>query len=197
MNCKLLKFTTFTHKIIPIMKKILASIAAIATLTGFASSAHAGGTNAPGGSTGSATFTSSHAGSVSGTCSLAVTDGVLPLNQGFVSSLTSTTDGTISTVCNTTTSNIKVGINTGTSSAPSQTGYTQAFKLTAGTGAYPTAPTGGAFVASPATYTKTDLSNGLSATPSTMSITAQASVPTTQLLAAGSYSIDVDVTVVP
>ena len=177
------------------MKKILASVAALAALTGFAGSAHAGGTNVPtGGSTSPATFTSNHSGSVAGTCSLAVTDGVLPTNQGFVSSLTSTTPGKISTVCNTTASTIAVSINTGTSVAPPQPNYTSSYRLSAGTGAYPAAPTAGFVTTS---YNQTDLSNGFSSVASTMDVTAKASVPPSQLLTAGAYSIDVDVTVTP
>ncbi len=176
------------------MNKILASLITISTIAGLASAAHAGGGNAPGGSSSAASFTSSHSGSVSGTCSLAVTDGVMPINQGFVSSLTSTTKGSIATVCNTTSSNIAVTLDPGLS--PAQPGYVEEFQLDGGTGAYPANASGG-FQPTGYTYSLTDLSNGFSGIASTMDVTARGSVPTPQLLAAGAYTINVKATVTP
>jgi hypothetical protein len=181
------------------MKKILASLIAISTVVGFASASHAGGSNAPGGNTVATNFTSDHTGSVDGTCSLTVVNGVLPNNQGFVSSLTSTTKGSISTVCNTTTSTIAVKLDTGV--APTQPGYVEEFQLDAGTGAYPAGAAGagvsGGFQGTAYTYNKIDLSNGFSGIPSTMDVTARGSVTTPQILAAGSYTIKVKATVTP
>ncbi len=176
------------------MKHLLAVFLLLGSTLAIPQLANAGGNNIPGGSTTSANFTSNHTGSVAGTCSLTVVNGQLPTNTGFVSSLTSTTPGTISTVCNTTTSTIAVNLIAG--SAPAQTGYAEQFRLLNGTGAYPPNPSGG-FQGSGYTYTKTNLSNGFSGIPSSMSVVARGAVAPVKILAAGNYVIRVQATVTP
>lgn len=176
------------------MKKFIAVIAAVASVAASTSIANASGTNAPGGATAAANFNSVFTGSVAGTCSLTVTDGTLPANQGFVSSLTTVagSEGKIATVCNTTTSKLDVSLAAGT--APTtQTGYVQQYSLTSGTGAY--AATNIPFTA--AATTVNNLSNGFSSTPSEVLVSAKGSVPTTQVLQAGTYTINVTATVTP
>jgi hypothetical protein len=184
------------------MKKFIAVIAAVASVVASTSIANAGGTNAPGGSTAAANFTSVFNGSVAGTCSLTVMDGTLPTNQGFVSSLTTVAggEGKIKTVCNTTTSTLNVTLDPGV--APVQAGYVEEFALTAGTGAYALGGTATVVGPAPATFAAgdrdyTDLSNAFSATESVLDVTAKGSVAPANLLAAGNYTINVKATVTP
>jgi hypothetical protein len=170
------------------MKKILSALIAVSAVAGFAGAANAAGNDPGFGAT--TGFDSIHTGDVVATCSLDVTDGALPTSQGFVSSLTSTTTGKISTVCNSTGSTITVTLGTGV--APTQPNYTQDFKLDNGSGAYNTVSTG--FISA---YNQTDLSNGFSSVASNLDITARASVPTSQVLAAGTYTVVVNATVTP
>jgi hypothetical protein len=168
------------------MKIFLASLITVAAVAIFASTAHAD------------TGTSTHTGDVAGTCTLDVTDGALPTDQGLVTQLSTPTGdrGTISTVCNTTGSNIIVSLGVG--SHPVQAGYYERFKLTNGNGAYLSTaapyPSSGFTAVS---YTKSDLSNGFSSTASTMKVSAQAGVPSGRYLAAGDYTVVLDVSVTP
>jgi hypothetical protein len=172
------------------MRKILSALIAAFAVAGFTSSASAAG-NDPG--FGTATdFDSIHTGDVVATCSLDVTDGALPTGQGFVNSLTSTTKGKISTVCNSVGSTLKVELVPGVH--PTQPNYTERFRLNGGTGAYATGLPSG-FIAGP--YNKTNLSNGFSSAISKIDVTARASVPTSQVLAVGTYTINVRATVTP
>lgn len=175
------------------MKKLfLALLLTTSVSIGWSSAAEAGGSNIPGGSLSIASYNSNHSGSVAGTCSLAVVDGILPINQGFVSSLTSTTKGKISTVCNTTSSSLTVKLVAG--SAPSQAGYAETFKLDGGTGAYFTGLPNGF---NSTTYTKNNISSGFSGIASNINVTARGAVAPSKLLAAGSYTIKVQATVTP
>jgi hypothetical protein len=172
------------------MGKTLSSLIAVSALAGLATAASAAG-NDPGFGTATG-YDSIHTGSVVATCSLDVTDGALPTGQGFVNSLTSTTKGKISTVCNSTGSTLKVELAPGVH--PVQPNYTERFRLTGGTGVYATGlPTG--FIAGP--YNRTNLSNGFSSAVSTIDVTARASVPTSQVLAVGTYTVNVKATVTP
>ncbi len=183
------------------MKKIIASVAILAVAAVCAPSAYANGDNsAAGGSTTAASFDSIHTGSVAGTCSLAVTDGVLPTGQGFLSSLTSTTKGKISTVCNTTTSKLETSA-TGVTTALGGQAVAYTYKLDNGNGAYfgvNTVGPGGFTAVNPVSAVrKNDLSNGFSSAVSTLDVTAKASVPTSQILAAGNYTVTIVATVTP
>jgi hypothetical protein len=176
------------------MKKILASVAAIATLTGFASSAHAGS----GGVqtiTGLTPYTSVHTGSVTATCDVEVKDGALPTGQGLINNMISNTKGLISTVCNNAGSNLAVALGTTGTTAPVSgiAGYAETFKLDNANGAY----TGTAMTAFGTSYTKTDLSNAYSATASTLDVTAKVGVPSGSNLPSGSYTVNVVATVTP
>lgn len=183
------------------MKKILASVATVVALTGFASAAHAAGDNTgTGGSSAAVTFDSVHSGSVAATCSLKVDDGVLNTSgAGLVSSLTSATKGKISTVCNSATSNLVVTIDPMASAASGDviaagiTGYARTFELSGGSGAYASGLTGG-FVT---TDGKTNLTNGYSATASAVDVTAKVAVSNTFVLPAGNYTVNVKATVTP
>ncbi len=178
------------------MRKIIVSIATILTLSSIASLANANGSNVSGGgSSTSANFNSNHTGTVAATCSLDVLDGTLPVGQDFTSSLITTgTLGKISTVCNSPSSNLSVSIVPGTH--PTQPNYSESFKLTNGTGAYLTSSMT-SFLVSPGTYSKTNLANGYSSSASTLNVLAKASVPPSQVLAAGNYIVNVKVTVTP
>lgn len=199
MNGKLPSSDLPIHNINPkgqIMKKILASVAALAAVTGFASNAFAAGDNSPSGSSSAASYTSDHTGSVTPTCSLKVTDGALP-TVGLSSSLTSSTNGSIETVCNSMASTLAVSIdntspNTGNLLAAGVSGYAQTFQLSSGSGAYSTIPAG--FVT---TYNQTDLSNGYSAIPSTVAVTAKVAVGSGFNLPGGAYTVKVKATVTP
>jgi hypothetical protein len=174
------------------MRRIFASFITFIALSSLASGAHANGDNTgAGGSSSAASFNSVHSGGVIATCSLKVEDGELPNNQDLVNSLTSSTLGKISTICNSAGSNLSVSLDTGV--APTQLNYSELFKLNAGTGAYPVA----AMSSFGTTYSKTNLTNGYSNTPSTLAVTARAIVPTTQVLASGTYTIKVKATVTP
>jgi hypothetical protein len=181
------------------MKKFIAVIAAVASVaasTSIASAAPLVQTNAPGGSTSAANFSASFNGNVSGTCALTVTDGTLPTNQGFTSSLTTVAggEGIIETVCNTTTSNLVVALDTGsTPTIPAALSYAEQYSLSGGTGAY--AATNVAFTAAPTTVN--DLSNGFSATASKVLVAAKGAVLSGNNLPAGSYLIKVKATVTP
>jgi hypothetical protein len=197
MNCKLLKFDPFTYKIILIMKKILASIATVVALTGFAAGSHAAGDNTgAGGSSTAANYNSVHSGGVSATCSLKVDDGALPTNAGLVSNLVSSVNGKIATVCNNATSKLDVTIDAsaapGNALAAALAGYNQEFFLTNGIGAYPAPNTG--FLTS---LTQNNLSNGYSSTASTVDVGAKVSVGSGFNLPAGAYTVNVKATVTP
>ncbi len=195
MNCKLLKFTTFTHEIILIMKKILASIVALTAVTGFASVAHAGGTATSTTVGTPASETSVHAGSAGANCSITVVDGALPNATALVTNLTSTTLGKISTTCNTATSTLTVGLSTpipGVDDPNAGQTLTRTFDLSNGNGAYAGVATG--FVT---TYNKVNVSNGFSATASDLDVTAKIEAPTGANLAAGPYIAKVLATVTP
>ncbi len=171
------------------MKKFFAIFIALSSI---ATGAQANGDNTgSGGSSAAESFNSVHSGAVIATCSLKVEDGALPNNQDLVNNLTSSTLGKISTVCNSAGSNLLVNLDTGV--APTQPNYQELFKLNAGTGAYPVAAMSGFG----STYSKANLTNGYSNTPSTLAVTARAIVPTTQVLAAGTYTIKVKATVTP
>ena len=73
------------------MKKFLAPIVAIAAVAGFSSAVFAQAD----------TQTIKQEGSVKGNCTLAVENGKLPADAGFVNSIESSVKGKISTVCNT------------------------------------------------------------------------------------------------
>ena len=174
------------------MRKIFASFVTFIALSSLASGAHAGDDNTgAGGSASAASFNSVHSGGVIATCSLKVDDGELPNNQDLVNNLTSSALGKISTVCNNAGSNLSVSLVTST--APAQPNYQELFKLNAGTGAYPAA----AMSSFGTTYSKTNLTNGYSNTPSTLAVTARAIVPLTQVPASGTYTIKVKATVTP
>lgn len=174
------------------MRKFFASFITTIVLSSLASATYASGDNTgSGGSSAAASFNSVHSGSVIATCSLKVEDGALPSNQDLVNSLTSSTLGKISTVCNNTGSKLSVSLDTG--SAPTQPNYSQFFRLNGGTGAY----SGFNMSSFATTYTRDDLTNGYSKTPSTLDVIARAFVPTTQVLTAGTYIIKVKATVAP
>ena len=176
------------------MRKIFASFITFIALSSLASVAHANGDNTgAGGSASAASFNSVHSGAVIATCSLKVDDGTLPSNQDLVivNNLTSSVLGKISTVCNSAGSKLSVGFDTG--SAPAQPGYLEFFKLNAGTGAYSANNMSGFGT----TYSKSNLTNGYSNTPSTLDVTARAIVPAAQVLTAGTYTIKVKATVTP
>jgi hypothetical protein len=182
------------------MKKILASIATVVALTGFAAGAHAAGDNTgAGGSSAAADFNSVHSGSVSATCSLKVDDGALPTAAGLVSSLTSTTKGKIATVCNNATSKLDVTIDNSVAAAAGNalaaplTGYAQSFELSGGTGAYSAIVP--SFTVGP--LAQSNLSNAYSATASTVDVAAKVAVDSTLILPAGAYTVNVKATVTP
>jgi hypothetical protein len=160
------------------MKNILSALIAVSAVAVFASTAHAD------------SGTSTHTGDVAGTCTLAVADGELPTGVGLTNVIQSSTLGTVATVCNTTASELAVVLGTG--SYPAQDNYTQKFTVTGVDGAY-----SGVTATDVTTYEQSDLSNAFSAATSNLTLSAKGEVPVAQNLAAGIYTIVLDVTVTP
>jgi hypothetical protein len=174
------------------MRKILASIATILVFNSLAGVALAGsiGTQTISTPTG---YDSVHSGTVTATCTVNVKDGELPTDQELVTNLVTigSNRGKISTVCNNASSSLLVTLATG--SAPAQPNYSEDFKLINGTGAYPVAPMSGYGT----TYSKLNLINGYSNTPSTLEVVARAKVLAGYYLAPGTYTVKVKATVTP
>jgi uncharacterized low-complexity protein len=192
-----LLFTTLNHRLD--MKRILASVAAVAAITGFAATANAQAQ--------SSDVTVTQTGIVSGTCTIKKTaDGSLP-SAGLVNSISSSTPGKIETVCNTMISKLTVALDpstpasvileAGRGEAPMT--ITRKFNLTNGTQAY--AATGSAGFTEPGfgntSKTYTNLSNNYVATPSSLDVLARVEVSTGKILPAGGYPVKVVFTVTP
>jgi hypothetical protein len=166
------------------MKKFLAPIAAIFAVAGFSSAAFA------------QTETIEQAGSVTGNCTIEVTDGALQTNAGFVNSIESATKGKITTKCNTKASSLTVKLDSSASETLSNGQIiTRGYKLDGGTGAYLSRPNQTVF--GTADTTKSDISNNFSAIASTLDVSTQVKAPSGQLLSGGSYTVKVKATVSP
>lgn len=194
-------FTTSNHRLD--MKKILASVVAVAAVTGFASVAHAAGTSSPTTvGTASAPVTSVHTGTVPVQCTIAVTDGTLAqtaANSNIIDS--SALPGLITTKCNTSTSKLDLSLGAVVEPGNTPADYTQAYKLEGGTNAYAAAGSG-VYTIAAGTYTSaantvTNLSHGFVNADSTVQVVAKGEVPTTKQLAAGTYTITVNATITP
>jgi hypothetical protein len=164
------------------MKKTIAFLTVVATMTGLsAAAANAAPLNFPG--------------SVSGTCSLTVTDGSLPLGAGLVSSLSSTdvggSAGLIQGKCNVAAPTLTVTSAGVFDTAPTPAvyaGVTQSYKfvdattgmfdITALDGSADDQATGGILANNAA----------LSMTASSLAINAKIAAPTGTFLAAGNYN---------
>jgi hypothetical protein len=173
------------------MKKILASVAALAAISGFASAASA--------------QTITQTASVPAVCTVNIADGTFPTNVNFVSVIESDTNAFVETRCSSAASTLTLALDTHVAGTddPGVLGQTinRQYSLPSGTGAY--SPTGSAGGVTPAGLTTTttsilNLSNAYNAGLSRLNIKLRITPQTAgQFLAAGTYKARVIATVTP
>lgn len=193
------------------MKKILASIVALAAVTGFASVAHAAGgpeesTTLNVASTG---VTSVHGGTIAVKCTISSTDGTLAATANSNVMDSSASPGVITTKCNTTTSKLSTELTSflePTVPNPVPNAYTVSYKLNAGTKAYnfgglnagiPTVANNTYVTGLNQTIVVDNIGFGLLDQDSTVNVVARGRVNPNAQLIAGDYEIIVTNTVTP
>jgi hypothetical protein len=171
------------------MKKILASVATVVAVAGFATQAFAD------------TITQST--TLAATCTISVLNGSLPAGTGFDNSIQSDNNGEIKTKCSSAGSKLDVKLDAHVAGIddPNLQAITREFNLVNGAGAYSAGGSAGfvtpGFAAAPLQYT--NLTNGYVNVFSTLKVKTKVIAPATQFLAASTipYTVRVIASVTP